>query len=61
VGIAGCQWVAQRRHIAAWLAEELPFMLREQPWQQATIVVAGTTELHHDPDTEIVIAPPAGS
>jgi len=50
---------AQQRHIAEWLAEELPFMLREQPWQQATIVVAGTTELRHDPDTEIVIAPPA--
>jgi hypothetical protein len=51
--------VAQQRHIAAWLAEELPLMLREQPWQKATIVVAGTTELHHDPDTEVVIAPPA--
>jgi hypothetical protein len=37
--------VAQQRHIAAWLAEELPFMLREQPWQTATIVVAGTTKL----------------
>jgi hypothetical protein len=47
---------AQQRHIAAWLAEELPFMLREQPWRKATIVVAGTTELRHDPDTEIVIA-----
>lgn len=49
---------AQRRHIAAWLAEELPLMLREQPWQKATIVVAGTTELDHDPDAEIVIASP---
>jgi uridine kinase len=53
--------VGQQRHIAAWLAEELPFMLREKPWQKATIVVAGTTELQHDPDTEIVIAPPAAS
>ncbi|ONI92022.1 hypothetical protein ALI22I_06195 [Saccharothrix sp. ALI-22-I] len=51
--------VAQQRHIAEWLAEELPLTLREQPWQKATIVVAGTTELHHDPGTEIVIAPPA--
>lgn len=49
---------AQRRHVAAWLAEELPLMLREQPWQKATIVVAGTTELDHDPDAEIVIASP---
>jgi hypothetical protein len=47
---------AQRRHVAAWLAEELPFMLREQPWRRASVVVAGTTELPHDPGTEIVIA-----
>ena len=48
---------AQREHIAAWLAEELPLMLREQPWTKATVVVAGTTELDVDPDTEIVVAP----
>jgi pantothenate kinase len=48
---------AQRQHIAAWLAEELPLMLREQPWTTATVVVAGTTELDVDPDTEIVVAP----
>jgi uridine kinase len=49
---------AQRRHVAAWLAEELPLLLREQPWRKATVVVAGTTELRHDPDTQVVIAPP---
>lgn len=49
---------AQQRHVTAWLAEELPFLLREQPWRRATIVVAGTTDLDHDPATEIVIAPP---
>ncbi|HWO60784.1 MAG TPA: hypothetical protein VNO31_12210 [Umezawaea sp.] len=48
----------QRRHVVAWLAEELPFLLREQPWRKATVVVAGTTELDHDPATEIVTAPP---
>lgn len=46
----------QRRHVAAWLAEELPFMLREQPWRKADLIVAGTTELPHDRDSEIVIA-----
>jgi hypothetical protein len=50
---------AQQQHIAAWLAEELPLMLREQPWRMATIVVAGTGRLDHDPDTEIVVASPA--
>lgn len=49
---------AQQEHIAAWLAEELPLMLREQPWNRATIVVAGTSDLEHDPDTEIVVASP---
>ena len=47
---------AQRQHVAAWLAEELPLMLREQPWRQATFIVAGTTGLPHDHDSEIVIA-----
>jgi hypothetical protein len=47
---------AQQRHVAVWLAEELPFMLREQPWRKASFVVAGTTELAHDRDSEIVIA-----
>jgi hypothetical protein len=50
--------VAQQEHIAAWLAEELPLMLRERPWQKATMVVAGTAELDHDPDSEIVVASP---
>ncbi len=34
-------------------------LLREQPWQKATVVVAGTTELDYDPDTEVVMASPA--
>jgi hypothetical protein len=50
--------VEQQRHVAAWLAEELPFLLREQPWREATLVVAGTTALPHDPGTELVVAPP---
>lgn len=47
---------AQRQHVAAWLEEELPHMLRERPWQKATITIAGTTELPHDPETEVVVA-----
>jgi hypothetical protein len=52
---------AQRQHVAAWLAEELPFLRREQPWRRATFVVAGTTELPHDPHSEIVVAPAVSS
>ena len=32
----------QREHVANWLLEELPFLLREKPWARATMVVAGT-------------------
>ena len=50
--------IAMREHITAWLAEELPFMAREQPWARATIIVAGASDLPHDLRTEIVTAPP---
>ena len=49
---------AQQEHIADWLAEELPLLLREQPWKRATVVVAGN-QLEYAPDSEIVIASPA--
>jgi hypothetical protein len=48
----------QQEHVAKWLLEELPFLLREQPWARATMIVAGPPQLAHDPATEVVIAPP---
>lgn len=48
----------QQEHVANWLLEELPFLLREQPWGRATMIVAGPAQLDHDPDTELVVAPP---
>ncbi|MFS8096789.1 hypothetical protein LFM09_06565 [Lentzea alba] len=47
---------AQRRHVAEWLAEEVPLMLREQPWHRATVIAASTPDVRHDPSSEIVIA-----
>jgi hypothetical protein len=44
---------AQQQHIDDWLAEELPLLLREPPWHKATIIVAGTTHLDYEPNTEI--------
>jgi hypothetical protein len=41
-----------------WMAEELPFMAQQRPWTRASVIVAGTPEIPHDPITEIVIAPP---
>jgi hypothetical protein len=43
-----------------WMAEELPFVARERPWERAAVVVAGTPPLPHGPD-EIVLAPPPRS
>lgn len=48
----------QVAHVNNWLLEELPFLLREQPWARATMVVHGTSRIDHDPDTELVVAPP---
>jgi hypothetical protein len=51
----------QREHVANWLREELPFLLRERPWARATMIVAGPPHLPHHPETEVVVAPPTGS
>jgi hypothetical protein len=48
----------QLEHVANWLLEELPFVLREQPWARATMIVAGPPRIAHDPDTELVVALP---
>jgi hypothetical protein len=48
----------QREHVANWRLEELPTLLREQPWARATMIVGGPAQLDHDPDTELVVAPP---
>jgi hypothetical protein len=48
----------QLEHVANWLMEELPFMLREKPWARATMIVAGPPQIDHDPNTELVVAPP---
>ncbi|MFB9235540.1 uridine kinase [Plantactinospora siamensis] len=45
-------------HLARWMLEELPFLLREQPWARATMIVAGPAHLDHDPEAELVVAPP---
>jgi energy-coupling factor transporter ATP-binding protein EcfA2 len=38
-----------------WMAEELPFLERERPWERAAIVVAGTAVLPHE-EGEVVVA-----
>jgi len=50
----------QRQHVSDWLKEELPFLLRERPWARATMIVQGPSAIAHDPDNEMVVAPPTG-
>ena len=51
----------QLLHAEEWLREERPFLLRERPWERATIVLAGSPVLDHDPATQVVVAPPVAS
>lgn len=41
-----------------WQQEEVPFLRQDRPWDRATAVVAGTTDVPHDPATQVVVAPP---
>ena len=41
-----------------WMAEELPFLVQERPWERAAFIVAGTPLLPHDPARQVVIAGP---
>jgi hypothetical protein len=41
-----------------WMAEELPFIARERPWERAAFVVDGTPLLPHDTASQVVIAGP---
>lgn len=50
---AGETTAADRR---AWMAEENPFLLADRAWERASVVVAGSPELPHDPESEVVVA-----
>ena len=39
-----------------WEAEEVPFLLADQPWRRAHFIVGTTAP--HDAETEVVVAPP---
>ena len=41
-----------------WMSEEIPFLAAQQSWSRATLIVAGTPMMPHDPDTELVVASP---
>ena len=44
-----------------WMREEVPFVADQRPWERAFVVVCGTPEGLHDPQTHVVVAPPPAS
>ncbi len=44
-----------RRFWSEWMAQELPFVAAQRPWERATVVVRGTNTSAHDP-TSVAIA-----
>ena len=58
---AWCATAATRRSRQwhEWMAEELPFLAADRPWERVTAIVAGTEALAHDLAAE-VRARPAG-
>ncbi len=48
----------QQQHVEAWLLEEHPFLMRERPWEHATLVLAGSPVVGQLPRTHVAIAAP---
>jgi hypothetical protein len=42
--------------VAAWMAEEFPFIEQDRSWERAHVVVAGSAVASHDRDKEVIIA-----
>jgi hypothetical protein len=41
-----------------WMAEEMPFLAGQRPWEHAGLIACGTPRIAFDPATELVVAPP---
>jgi hypothetical protein len=46
------------QHMRDWMAEEIPFLAGQRPWEHADLIACGTPQIPYDPATEIVVAPP---
>jgi hypothetical protein len=43
-----------------WMAEEVPFLADQRPWEHADLVACGTPQILFEPTTELVVAQPPG-
>ena len=39
-----------------WMTEEIPFLMADEPWERADVIVGGSDQIEHDPETEVAIA-----
>jgi hypothetical protein len=46
------------RHHRDSMAEEMPFVAGQRPWEHAGLIICGTPEISFDPATELIVAPP---
>jgi hypothetical protein len=44
------------RHYRDWMAEEVPFLAGQRPWERADLITCGTPEIPYDPGQELVVA-----
>jgi hypothetical protein len=46
------------QHMRDWMAEEIPFLASQRPWEHAGLIACGTPQIPFDPATGLVVAPP---
>jgi hypothetical protein len=46
------------QHLRDWMAEEIPFLAGQRPWEHAALIACGTPQIPYDRASEIVVAPP---
>ncbi len=44
-----------------WMAEEVPFLADQRPWERVDLIVCGTPRIAFDPETELLVAPAAAA
>jgi hypothetical protein len=49
---------ATMQHLRDWMAEEIPFLVGQRPWEHADLIACGTPQITFDPGTDLVVAPP---
>jgi hypothetical protein len=46
------------QHMRDWMAEEIPFLAGQRPWEHADLIACGTPQIPFDPANELLVAPP---